>query len=47
MDFKLPKLGEGADSGVIVNLFVKEGDTVLVDANGGDIVMSVKQESVV
>jgi len=31
MDFKLPKLGEGADSGVVVNLFVKEGDTVAKD----------------
>lgn len=31
MDFKLPKLGEGADSGVVVNLFVKEGDTVTKD----------------
>ena len=28
MDIKLPKLGEGADSGVVVNLFVKEGDTI-------------------
>ncbi len=28
MDVKLPKLGEGADSGVVVNIFVKEGDTV-------------------
>jgi len=28
MDFKLPKLGEGADSGVVVNIFVKEGDTI-------------------
>lgn len=28
MDLKLPKLGEGADSGVVVNVFVKEGDTV-------------------
>jgi pyruvate dehydrogenase E2 component (dihydrolipoamide acetyltransferase) len=28
MDVKLPKLGEGADSGVVVNLFVKEGDMV-------------------
>jgi ATP-dependent Clp protease ATP-binding subunit ClpA len=26
---------------------VKDGDTVLVDAKGGDIVMSVKQEAVV
>jgi pyruvate dehydrogenase E2 component (dihydrolipoamide acetyltransferase) len=33
MDFKLPKLGEGADSGVVVNLFVKEGDTVTKDQN--------------
>jgi pyruvate dehydrogenase E2 component (dihydrolipoamide acetyltransferase) len=31
MDVKLPKLGEGADSGVVVNLFVKEGDTVARD----------------
>jgi pyruvate dehydrogenase E2 component (dihydrolipoamide acetyltransferase) len=31
MDFKLPKLGEGADTGVVVNLFIKEGDTVAKD----------------
>jgi pyruvate dehydrogenase E2 component (dihydrolipoamide acetyltransferase) len=31
MDVKLPKLGEGADSGVVVNIFVKEGDTVTKD----------------
>jgi len=31
MDFKLPKLGEGADSGTIVSLFVKAGDTVAKD----------------
>jgi pyruvate dehydrogenase E2 component (dihydrolipoamide acetyltransferase) len=31
MDVKLPKLGEGADNGVVVNLFVKEGDTVAKD----------------
>ena len=31
MDVKLPKLGEGADTGVVVNLFVKEGDTVARD----------------
>jgi pyruvate dehydrogenase E2 component (dihydrolipoamide acetyltransferase) len=31
MDVKLPKLGEGADSGVVVGLFVKEGDTVAKD----------------
>src|SRR5207248_4838081 len=28
MDVKLPKLGEGADSGVVVSLLVKEGDQV-------------------
>lgn len=31
MDFKLPPLGEGADSGTVVNLFVKEGDQVKKD----------------
>jgi pyruvate dehydrogenase E2 component (dihydrolipoamide acetyltransferase) len=31
MDVKLPKLGEGADSGVVVNLFVKEGETIAKD----------------
>ena len=31
MDVKLPKLGEGADSGVVVNVFVKEGDRVAMD----------------
>ena len=31
MDVKLPKLGEGADSGVVVNVFVKEGETVARD----------------
>jgi len=31
MDLKLPKLGEGADSGVVVNVFVREGDTVTKD----------------
>lgn len=28
MDVKLPKLGEGADSGTVVNVLVKEGDRV-------------------
>jgi len=28
MDLKLPHLGEGADSGTVVNLFVEEGDQV-------------------
>jgi pyruvate dehydrogenase E2 component (dihydrolipoamide acetyltransferase) len=31
MDFKLPPLGEGADSGTVVNLFVKEGDDLAKD----------------
>ncbi len=31
MDIKLPNLGEGADSGVVVNLLVKEGETVIRD----------------
>jgi pyruvate dehydrogenase E2 component (dihydrolipoamide acetyltransferase) len=31
MDIKLPALGEGADSGTVVNLFVKEGDQVAKD----------------
>ena len=31
MDLKLPHLGEGADSGTVVNLFVKEGDPLTKD----------------
>jgi len=31
MDVKLPKLGEGADSGVVVNVFVKAGDSIVLD----------------
>src|SRR5438034_5604218 len=31
MDLRLPNLGEGADSGVVVNVFVKEGDPVAKD----------------
>ena len=31
MDVKLPRLGEGADSGVVVSVFVKEGDTIARD----------------
>src|SRR2546428_5180184 len=31
MELKLPNLGEGADSGTVVNLFVKEGDQISKD----------------
>src|SRR5580765_154360 len=31
MDLKLPALGEGADSGTVVNVFVKEGDQIAKD----------------
>ena len=31
MDVKLPKLGEGSDSGVVVGIFVNVGDTVAKD----------------
>ncbi|HHY84903.1 MAG TPA: biotin/lipoyl-binding protein [Verrucomicrobia bacterium] len=31
MDVRLPPLGEGADSGTVVNIFVKEGDRVAKD----------------
>src|ERR1051325_4522279 len=33
MEITLPKLGEGADSGTVVNLFVKEGDHIRKDQN--------------
>jgi pyruvate dehydrogenase E2 component (dihydrolipoamide acetyltransferase) len=31
MDIRLPKLGEGADSGSVVNIFVSEGDAIQKD----------------
>lgn len=31
MDIRLPSLGESADSGVVANIFVKEGDTIQKD----------------
>jgi pyruvate dehydrogenase E2 component (dihydrolipoamide acetyltransferase) len=31
MDVKLPRLGEGSESGIVANIFVKEGDTVQKD----------------
>lgn len=43
MDVKLPKLGEGADSGVVVNIFVKEGDAVAV----GQAIIELENEKAV
>ena len=43
MDVKLPKLGEGADSGVVVGIFVKEGDTVAV----GQAILELENEKAV
>ena len=31
MDIRLPSLGEGADSGTVVNILVKEGDAIQKD----------------
>src|SRR5258706_469145 len=31
MDVRLPRLGEGADSGSVVNIFVKVGDRIKAD----------------
>ena len=33
MDIRLPRLGEGADSGSVVKIFVKEGDLIKKDQN--------------
>ncbi len=43
MDVRLPKLGEGADSGVVVNIFVKEGDTIA----SGQAVIELENEKAV
>ncbi|HEY5345606.1 MAG TPA: 2-oxo acid dehydrogenase subunit E2 [Verrucomicrobiae bacterium] len=43
MDVKLPKLGEGADSGVVVGIFAKEGDTIAV----GQSIMELENEKAV
>ena len=43
MDVKLPKLGEGADNGVVVGIFVKEGDVI---ANG-QAIMELENEKAV
>src|SRR5262245_43430570 len=33
MDVRLPNLGEGADSGTVVNILVKEGEEISLDQN--------------
>lgn len=43
MDVKLPPLGEGADSGNVVSIFVKEGDTVKKD----QVVLELESEKAV
>src|SRR6266550_3064062 len=43
MDVKLPKLGEGADSGVVVSLHVKEGDRI----NEGQTIIELENEKAV
>lgn len=43
MDLKLPKLGEGADSGVVVSILVKEGDEV----QAGQTVIELENEKAV
>jgi len=43
MDVKLPRLGEGADSGVVVNVFLKEGDTVAT----GQAILELENEKAV
>src|SRR6185369_12719886 len=43
MDVNLPKLGEGADSGVVVSLLVKEGDQI----NEGQTIIELENEKAV
>src|SRR6185369_5122714 len=43
MDVNLPKLGEGADSGVVVSLLVKEGDRI----NEGQTLIELENEKAV
>ncbi len=43
MDVRLPKLGEGADSGTVVGLFVKEGDLL----KKGQTVLELENEKAV
>ena len=43
MDVKLPKLGEGAESGVVVSIAVKPGDQV----NKGQTILELENEKAV
>lgn len=43
MDVRLPKLGEGAESGAVVSLLVKEGDTI----TKGQIILEIENEKAV
>src|SRR3954467_11394775 len=43
MDVKLPKLGEGAESGVVVNIAVKEGEQI----NKGQTIIELENEKAV
>jgi pyruvate dehydrogenase E2 component (dihydrolipoamide acetyltransferase) len=43
MDIKLPKLGEGSESGTVVNILVKEGDTV----SSGQTILELENEKAV
>src|SRR5688572_10404001 len=43
MDVKLPKLGEGAESGVVVSIAVKEGDQI----NKGQTILELENEKAV
>jgi pyruvate dehydrogenase E2 component (dihydrolipoamide acetyltransferase) len=43
MDIKLPKLGEGADSGTVVSILVKTGDTI----TEGQVILEIENEKAV
>ena len=40
MDLKLPPLGEGVDSGTVVGILVKEGDTIHVSGGHDGLVIN-------
>src|SRR5205823_11971480 len=43
MDVRLPKLGEGAESGTVVGIMVKEGDTIAL----GQTILELENEKAV